>query len=187
MATPFLPIYPYTRDAFVPQRRLDPINLVFAGSLADITTVRNVVMNVLACWTDKLVSDQYFHEPLTPVIGHRQDLNQTDSLLSGFTGRLHTRSYQVFTADPRIGGRFVASPIHIDKWAACGDAADSFNLARDGAVARLRARGYEATFLQLATPDAIAQCDGRLTPWDGRTAVVAQAGFLRGLGFSVAP
>ena len=33
MTTQFLPIYPYTRDAFVPQKRLDPINLVFAGSI----------------------------------------------------------------------------------------------------------------------------------------------------------
>ncbi len=186
MGTPFLPIYPYTRDAFVPQRRLDPINLVFAGSLADIVTVRSIVVNELGCGTDKMVSDQYFHEPFDPVISHRQDLNQTDALFSGFTGRLHTRSYQVFTADPQIG-RFVASPIHIDKWALCGDAADSFNLARDGAVATLRARGYEATFLERATPDAVPQCDGRLTPWDGRTAVVAQSGFLTNLGFSVSP
>jgi hypothetical protein len=182
----FLPISPYTRDAFDSQRHLDPINLVFAGDLARIATVRSILTQDLGCWTDKMVSDQYFYEPLTPVISHRQDFNQTDSLFSGFTGRIHTRAYQVFTEDPRIG-RFVASPIHIDKWAWCGDAADSFDLARDWAVTTLRSRGYEATYLPLAQPDVVPQCDGRLTPWDGRTAVIAQSPFLSSRGFNVQP
>jgi hypothetical protein len=183
----FLPVWPYTRDALVSQKRLDPINLVFAGNLSDIAVVRPIILNDLGCKTDKLVSDQFFHEPLTPVISHRQDYNQTDSLFSGLTGRIHTRTYQVFTVDPRVGGRFVASPIHIDKWAWCGDAADSFDLARDWAVTTLRKLGFEAAYLSLATPDVVHQCDGRATPWDGRTAVIAQAAFLSALGLNVAP
>src|SRR5881409_3127668 len=130
----FLPLWPYTRDALVSQKRLDPINLVFAGDLSSIAAIRPIILNDLGCKTDKLVSDQFFHEPLTPLISHRQDYNQTDSLFSGLTGRIHTRVYQVFNGDSRIGGRFVASPIHIDKWVWCGDAADSFDLARDWAV-----------------------------------------------------
>lgn len=187
MTTQFLPIYPYTRDAFVPQKRLDPINLVFAGSLADIETVREIVVKKLGCWTDKMVSDQYFQEPLAPVLGHRQDLNQTDALLSGFWGRLHTRTYQAFTADQRLGGRFIASPIHIDKWTWCGDAADAFDQARDQAVAKLRTWGYDATFVTLQSADAIPQCDGRTTPWDGRTAVVVQGGELGIVDMSLTP
>jgi hypothetical protein len=187
MTPQFLPIYPYTRDAFVPQKRLDPINLVFAGSIATIDKVRSIVMSELGCWTDKMVSDQYFQEPLAPVLGHRQDLNQTDALASGFWGRLHTRTYQAFTADQRLGGRFIASPIHIDKWTTCGDAADTFDLARDRAVAKLRPLGYDATLVRLATPDAIAQCDGRLTPWDGQTAVVVKLGEIGIVNMSLSP
>lgn len=183
----FLPISPYTRDTFASQKRLDPINLVFAGNLADVATVRNIILNELGCRTDKLVSDQFFYEPLAPVISHRQDFNQTDALFSGLSGRFHTRAYQVFAEDPRIGGRFVASPIHIDKWSWCGDAADSFDLAREWAVDRLRNRGHEAAYLSLAPPDVVTQCNGQLTPWDGRTAVIAQATFLSALGLNVAP
>jgi hypothetical protein len=183
----FLPVFPYTRDPFGSQRRHDPINLVFAGDLADVARACDVIVNELKFGTDKLVSDQFFYEPFAPMISHRQDLNQTDALFSGLGGRFHTRTYQVFTEDSRIGGRFVASPIHQDKWAFCGDAADSFDLAREWAVATLRKLGYEATYLSLGTPDVVRQCDGRVTPWDGRTAVVAQATFLSHLGHDVAP
>jgi hypothetical protein len=179
---PFLPVSPYTRDKFASQKRLDPINLVFAGNLADVDKVRDIILNELGCHTDKGVSAQFFYEPLAPVISHRQDFNQSDAWFSGLTGRIHTRAYQVFTEDPRIGGRFVASPIHIDKWAGCGDVADSFDLAREWAVERLRQHPYEAAYLSLEPPDVVKQCDGRLTPWDGRTAVIAQAGFLSSLG-----
>jgi hypothetical protein len=185
---PFLPVSPYTRDKFASQKRLDPINLVFAGNLADVETVRDIILNQLGCHTDKLVSAQFFYEPLTPVISHRQDFNQSDALFSGLTGRIHTRAYQVFTADPMVGGRFVASPIHIDKWSWCGDVADSFDLARDWAVERLRSLGHEAAWLAPpSTPDIVKQCDGRDTPWDGRTAVIAQAPFLTNLGLPMVP
>jgi hypothetical protein len=183
----FLPLRPYTGEAVVSQKRLDPINLVFAGDLSSIAAVRLIIRNDLRCKTDKLVSDQFFNEPLSPLASHRQDYNQTDSLFSGLTGRIHTRVYQVFTGDARVGGRFVASPIHIDKWSFCGDAADSFDLARDWAVDTLRQKGYEAGYLSLSLPDVVRQCDGRATPWDGRTAVIAQAGFLSKLGRDVNP
>lgn len=183
----FLPLWPYTRAALVSEKRLDPINLVFAGKYAAIAEVRRIIVDELGLKTDKLVSDQYFYEPLTPLTSHRQDYNQSDSLFSGFSGRFHTRVYQVFTEDKRIGGRFVASPIHIDKWSWCGDAADSFDLARDWAVDKLRKAGYEAAYLGLAPPDVVTQCDGRATPWDGRTAVVAEADFLRKLRLDVSP
>jgi hypothetical protein len=179
---PFLPVSPYTRDKFASQKRLDPINLVFAGNLADVDKVRDIILNELGCHTDKGVSAQFFYEPLSPVISHRQDFNQSDALFSGLTGRIHTRAYQVFTGDPQVGGRFVASPIHIDKWAWCGDVADSFDLAREWAVERLRSLGHEAAYLSIENPDIVKQCDGRDTPWDGRTAVIAQAGFLSSLG-----
>ena len=183
----FLPVSPYTRDAFTSQRRLDPINLVFAGNLADVATVRDIIVNKLGFRTDKFVSDQFFYEPLAPVISHRQDFNQSDALFSGLTGRIHTRAYQVFTGDPMVGGRFVASPIHIDKLSPCGDYADSFDLAREWAVARLRNLGHEAAYLSMAPPDVVSQCNGHLTPWDGRTAVIAQAPFLSNLGLNVGP
>jgi hypothetical protein len=184
---PFFPVSPYTRDTFGSQRRLDPINLVFAGNLADVANVRDIILNKLGFRTDKFVSDQFFYEPSAPVISHRQDFNQTDAPFSGLGGRFHTRAYQVFTEDQQIGGRFVASPIHIDKLSPCGDYADSFDLARDWAVNKLRNLGYEASYLKLEQPDVVRQCNGHLTPWDGRTAVIAQATFLSDLGLPMAP
>jgi hypothetical protein len=177
LVSDFLPLAAFTRDALDSTVDKDPINLVFVGELARATSVRRLVVDVLGCWADKLISDQYFYEPLSPVTAHRQDFNQTDSWFSGITGRVHTRIYQVFSEDPRIGA-FVAAPIHLDKISWCGDAADSFDLARDWAVRALVAAGHAGTYLSLHPPQTVRQCDGRHTPWDGRTAVVGDTRFL---------
>src|SRR4051794_17694868 len=112
-----LPIVGYTTDSRDATTLKDPINLAFVGDLASPDRVYEILLD-LGLRHDKGVGDQYFSEPGSPVVSHRQDLNQTNHFISGFWSRTHTRTYTVFTPHP-VYGRVTVSPIHIDHWVGC--------------------------------------------------------------------
>jgi hypothetical protein len=181
-----LPIEVFTEVGFFDSGAKDPINLVYAGELADLRTVLDLTERVLDCTENLLIGDQVFAEPSPSSVRHQQDFNRASSIWSG-TGRYHTRFYQVFATHQPLG-RLIASPIHIDTWDWCGfpkvnDVAKSFNDARDHAVELLRAAGWSAVYLPLGMATEVLQCNGHRTPCDDQVAVIADKAFLVGLGY----
>lgn len=179
-----VPLSDYTADGmFGAVVEKDPVNLLYAGQYADLAVVRDLTVQALGLVHDKIVSDQVFGEPAPTVVRHRQDLNQAEHFVSVPFGRYHTRVFAPFLPHPVLG-RLIASPIHRDRPSACGDCAESFDEARDWAVARLPG---EAISLRLPRVLPILQCDGSWTPNDGYAVVVAQAGFFATLGIQPVP
>ena len=187
-----LPVSPYTRATFFSTVEKDPVNLLYAGALADLAHVVNLTRQILECDADWGVGDQLFCEPESPAVAHKQDFNLATSFVSaGFGGRYHTRIYQIFTAHPTVG-RLTASPIHHETWEGCwgpwrllpADAASSFDIARDWAVSRLTSMGAEAALLPMTRFAPVQQCNGKWIGTDGRFALVAEKGFLASRGLS---
>jgi len=180
-----LPLAPYTQsDLFDPEKK-DPINLAYAGALADLREVLRLTTELLDCTATAFVGDQVFAEPLDPIARHRQDFNQATQMFAGFGGRYHTRIYQMVTAHP-ILGRLIASPVHQEAWDWLPlDAATSFDLARDWAVTLLLQSGErEALMVPLSWFGPIKQWNGRWVTTDGSAAVVAELGFFGALGLT---
>jgi hypothetical protein len=186
-----LTIASYTQVGVFERTNKDPINLVFAGRLSNLAeTLKVIESDPLWCLEDKGVGNQVFGEPSAADVWHTQDINRATKFLSNFSGRLHIRAYAMHD-EHRPMGRLVAAGIHRESWARCGwklgDAVGErgFDEARDEAVEAFERAGYDVVQFGLASFDPVLQCNGHWADTDGFGALIAERGFLSGLGLPV--
>jgi len=181
----------YTRDDWNPTTAADkdPINLLFAHSLAPLGEALRFVEAVLGCRaTRPSFGTQWFCEPGPDGPCHRHDTERATHTVA-VVNRYHLRLYQLSP----LAGFFVrpltAAPIHREVLKLlCGwtprrpwrspvmDLPDSFDAARDWARSLAEADSdYRVDTFWLGNVEPIIQCDGTPLQADGYACVVARA------------
>jgi hypothetical protein len=188
---PPLTLASYTQVGVFERSNKDPINLVFAGQLSILgDTLRAIESGPLWCVEDKGIGNQVFGEPTAPDVWHTQDINRATKFFSNFSGRMHIRAYAVHDEHPVLG-RLVAAGIHRESWARCGwglgDAVGErgFDEARDEAVEAFEAADYDVVRFELSSFSPVLQCNHKWADTDGYGALIAESGYLSGLGLTV--
>lgn len=181
----------YTRDGWDPAvaANKDPINLLFAHSLAPLAEALRFVETVLGCRaTRPSFGTQWFCEPGSGGPCHRHDEERATHTVA-LVSRYHLRLYQL---SPPVGGfarPLTAAPIHREVLKLfCGwtprrprsspvmDLPDSFDAARDWARSLIEDdTDYRPEMIWLGNVEPIIQCDGSPRQGDGYACVLARA------------
>lgn len=162
--------FPWTVDQSRGSQRHDPLNLYFAGSLAELHVASDAARTCLAVSPTRLANGQWFLEFLSGVTSsHRHDMSLGGERdLFARAARVHVRLY----AGSSTGGPITAGAIHRDALSFCGDAAVSFDTAREWAGERFRAHGLKVARVRDKERGSVRQCDGSWTATDGFALVV---------------
>lgn len=162
--------FPWTVDQARGTRRQDPINMYFLGGVAELGAAGAAVRTHLQVNPTRLANDQWFLEFLSGApSSHRHDLSLGGERdLFARASRVHIRLY----AGSHNNSAVTVGAIHRDALSFCGDAAISFDVAREWAAERLREKGFDVVHVRNKERGSVRQCDGSWTATDGLALLV---------------